>query len=590
MSAIKEVRIFDSTEAASPMVPVFAPDPDGSFPEKSVGDTILNRVYLEAVDKAGNVSTRVLSGKVQATYNLAGKVAHTRSPSPLAMFGFAAADPLSSWPGLGPSLVDELGDSENAAALAADGSRVFTGGSTDTRTSPASWTERTPAGFGRKGGAMAYDSAHGKAVLFGGFGGDDYSEHYLSDTWEWDGTLGTWTERVPVGPKPSARVGHAMVYDSARAKVVLIGGQHREDFSVHYLSDTWEWDGELGTWTERVSGGASPSGRQGHAMVFDAARGKVFLFGGSDPNRSFEPLQDAWDWDGTRATWTERTPVGTIPSGREGHAMGYDAARGKVVLFGGHTCCGSLSHLGDTWEWDGEVGTWTERVPATASPSARSGHAMAYDSARRSVVLFGGIQYYVDAWEWDGASGTWTYQSPTRSPYGRSEHAGVYDPSRGRIVMFGGYFDGRGLRDTWEFTGAGVPHSRHAVHTAVLQLDDGSTASSISAKWVGAGAGEDPANPGVSTPGAQFYVWDWAAGAWELLGSHDIPVASCDEPGGSACTVEGVPSGDPGNYLRSGRIWLMAVPAFASSAPPGTAVNSEIHTDYIEARVSYTLP
>jgi hypothetical protein len=39
-----------------------------------------------------------------------------------------------------------------------------------------------------------------------------------------------------------------------------------------------------------------------------------------------------------------------------------------------------------------------------------------------------------------------------------------------------------------------------------------------------------------------------------------------------------------------GRIWFMATPKYPSSAPPSTAVNSEIHTDYIEVRVNYTLP
>ena len=41
---------------------------------------------------------------------------------------------------------------------------------------------------------------------------------------------------------------------------------------------------------------------------------------------------------------------------------------------------------GPTWEYDGTG--WFARTPA-ASPPARSGHALAYDSARGKVVLFG---------------------------------------------------------------------------------------------------------------------------------------------------------------------------------------------------------
>jgi pyruvate/2-oxoacid:ferredoxin oxidoreductase beta subunit len=63
-------------------------------------------------------------------------------------------------------------------------------------------------------------------------------------------------------------------------------------------------------------------------------------------------------------------------TGRGGHAMAYDAARGQVVLFGG---LGSSGRLNDTWVWDGT--NWVQKFPGNAPP-ARYGHAMAYDAAR----------------------------------------------------------------------------------------------------------------------------------------------------------------------------------------------------------------
>ncbi len=69
---------------------------------------------------------------------------------------------------------------------------------------------------------------------------------------------------------------------------------------------------------------------------------------------------------------------------RCGHALAYDVARQRVVLFGGG---GNTGVLSDTWEWDGS--NWTQRAP-TNSPSSRVYHAMAYDAARQRVVLFGG--------------------------------------------------------------------------------------------------------------------------------------------------------------------------------------------------------
>ena len=141
-------------------------------------------------------------------------------------------------------------------------------------------------------------------------------------------------------------------------------------------------------WEE--NSGESPSGRFGHALAYDSARGRVVLFGGRDS--SFNRLSDTWEWDGN--AWTDVTPSGanTSPSGRFGHALAYDSARGRVVLFGGEDS--SFNRLSDTWEWDGTA--WTDVTPSGANPSplARAGHALAYDSARGRVVLFGGSRQF----------------------------------------------------------------------------------------------------------------------------------------------------------------------------------------------------
>ena len=100
-------------------------------------------------------------------------------------------------------------------------------------------------------------------------------------------------------------------------------------------------------------------------------------------------------------------------------AMAYDTARGRVVLFGGrHGALDDACWLDDTWEWDGQ--DWLLRT-SPVRPSGRAQHAMAYDAARKRVVLFAGVRNGVhqqDTWEWDGVQ--WLPQTPATKPPDRA--------------------------------------------------------------------------------------------------------------------------------------------------------------------------
>ncbi|MCG3132592.1 MAG: hypothetical protein FLDDKLPJ_03455 [Phycisphaerae bacterium] len=270
---------------------------------------------------------------------------------------------------------------------------------------------------------MAYDSARGVTVLFGGF--YDRYGHRDGETWEWDGS--EWTLEATTGPSPRAE--HALAYDSARGVTVLFGGWAPYEYYV----DTWEWDGV--EWTLRATTGPP---RIDPAMAYDSARGVTVLFGGRYRG---QPYGDTWEWDG--AAWTLRATDG--PSPRYDHALAYDSARGVTVLFGGY----DGEYDGETWEWDGAA--WTLRADTGLSP--RYLHAMAYDSARGVTVLFGGRyydgshHYYRDTWEWDGAA--WTQQFPDLSPSPRQDHAMAYDSARGVTVLFGGAATDF---ETWEYS------------------------------------------------------------------------------------------------------------------------------------------
>jgi hypothetical protein len=133
------------------------------------------------------------------------------------------------------------------------------------------------------------------------------------------------------------------------------------------------------------------------------------------------------------------------PSRRFSPAMAYDGARRDVLLFGGATFQdGALAPLADTWTWDGHG--WTQRFPAH-SPSARAFSEMAYDPVHRQVVLFGGLGLN-DTWLWDGRD--WTQAAPAFNPVSTIEEGMTFFPATCTVVMYSGNFTGPVHLYSWD--------------------------------------------------------------------------------------------------------------------------------------------
>jgi hypothetical protein len=169
------------------------------------------------------------------------------------------------------------------------------------------------------------------------------------------------------------------------------------------------------------------------------------MFVGNEPLSGY--VNDTWEYDGVN--WTQVTTA-SGPSARGYHAMAYDSVRGKVVMFGGYSS--ASGNVNDTWEYDGV--NWTQ-VTTASSPSGRYLHAMVYDGARGRVVMFGGYAsgfgLFNETWEYDGVD--WTQVTTAGSPSARYLHAMVYDSTRGQVVLFGGNNGASGsiVNDTWEY-------------------------------------------------------------------------------------------------------------------------------------------
>jgi hypothetical protein len=300
------------------------------------------------------------------------------------------------------------------------------------------WTQKEDIGpSARVGHAMAYDSSRAHTILFGG---DAMAGSFLNDTWEWNGEY--WTQIADIGP--DSRRDHALCFDSTNNVALLFGGSS----ATGLYGDTWSWNGE--DWTQLEDSG--PSARMGHAMVFDSMRGRAVLFGGQAASGL---LNDTWEWDGN--AWTQQEDTGPAP--RRFHAMGFDLVHNKVVLFGGDP--GNGNALGDTWTWDGS--NWTQIANFGAAPCIRA----AMVSTDVQIAMFGGVNtlnaagspsVYHETWVFDGKH--WTHRQDI-GPGPRWAHAMAFDTARRSIVLFGGLpvpsaaqgdgkVAGRLLGDTWE--------------------------------------------------------------------------------------------------------------------------------------------
>jgi len=306
------------------------------------------------------------------------------------------------------------------------------------------WALRTPSPLPTEWPALAnvvnagFDAKRDRMVLFG------TSSSAVHATWEWEPATGM--AHSFLSPSADAMpTGGEVVYDGSSGHVTVdalrASGLAPND---GYLNDVWTWDGAKWT-SNRPKHVTLPWPAQGwlepnepsFALAYDSDRKRTVLF---QHPRSYEAKGTTLEWDGT--TWIDRTPPDPAPSppARFGHALTYDASRGKTVLFGGV----NTDRPRDVWEWDGVA--WTNRTPTplpSSWPIGRSRPGLTYDPTTRTVLLFGG-ESDDDTWSWDGATGTWSRPPSSVLGFGPSSpraSALAYDDRLGAAVLIDYRFD-----------------------------------------------------------------------------------------------------------------------------------------------------
>lgn len=161
----------------------------------------------------------------------------------------------------------------------------------------------------------------------------------FSDTRAYDFASGTWTRQTPEGPVPVARCLHGCWFTDD-GRLTLYAGQTT---GVPALADLWALS-EPGTaaaaWTQ-LEGGLPPDR---NLYAFARHSSEILVFGGLGSGNAYR--NDAWRFDATTLEARPLEAEGEPPPGRSGATLVDDAARGRMLLFGGRNADAALS---DVW-------------------------------------------------------------------------------------------------------------------------------------------------------------------------------------------------------------------------------------------------
>jgi hypothetical protein len=172
----------------------------------------------------------------------------------------------------------------------------------------------------------------------------------------------------------------------------------------------------------------------------------VVVFGGNAPGQIDRSV--IWTWDGN--DWSSFTPAANPPARRDA-AVAYDSTRDRVVLFGGSVDGSPDTTLADTWEFDGN--TWVETTPA-ASPGDRGAALCGYDPVRQLIVLANGQSETTgslrkDTWVYSG--GGWAEAAAANTPQGSSLEM-LWHPTLQKLMIVGR--KETGTLASWTFDGS----------------------------------------------------------------------------------------------------------------------------------------
>jgi hypothetical protein len=372
-----------------------------------------------------------------------------------------------------------------------------------------SWIQLNPTGTApgaRAHHSVVVDPNTQTLIVFGGM--YDANSLVYNDTWILKNSNGlataSWQKLATQGATPPPLWLHQAVYDSINNRMIVLGGSIGGGFSA--TMNVWvltnaNGSGGIPTWITLSTAGGSPTPRWTHSAVYDSANNRIIMFGGAANGCC---ANDVWvltnaNGLGGQATWTQLSPIGSAPAGRQGASAVYDSGTNRMMLFAGAT----PGILDDLWILNNANGlggapSWTKVSPNGAIPPARYDHGAIYDPATNRMTVFGGQgsdtpTYLNDVWvllNANGSGGTpqWIQQHPSGTPPAERccRLSLVYDSGSNRMTVFGGANGPTKFNDTWILTNAnGISGSQLGI--TQLFPNHGGNAGSVTVQIIGSG-------------------------------------------------------------------------------------------------------
>ena len=153
-------------------------------------------------------------------------------------------------------------------------------------------------------------------------------------------------------------------------------------------------------------------------------------------------------------TWIKRTPGAGAPANpRMGYeaSMGWDAANGLIIRWGGHNQGGGGEQNFETWHYDPIRNTWVLSETNTSPPGNCCCRDNVFDPVHGRFIRFPAF-FYSHGWQWrrtgytrdssawsyDAAAKTWRNMRPLPEPWPRPLRGAVWDSNSQVILVAAG--------------------------------------------------------------------------------------------------------------------------------------------------------